>query len=168
MSEIPTHKSVNIAKAMKLWNEGELSVLQIAAHFGVEKGVVSGITHRYRDLFPMKGKPRPFVPLAERVAKAVKEVIPDFSIPKQSTHRQRMERAKTEAAYIKANPGILSKLTDYDKSRLSEAKTLLDRQDHECHWPLNEGGPFIFCAAPNAEKKVYCWHHAKRAAGLKW
>lgn len=34
------------------------------------------------------------------------------------------------------------------------------RQMHQCGWPLNDGGPFLFCGAPKAEfDPTYCPYH---------
>lgn len=47
------HSGKLIPEAKKLWSDG-LSVSQIAAAIGVKKGVISGITHRNRDVFPRR------------------------------------------------------------------------------------------------------------------
>lgn len=38
-------------------------------------------------------------------------------------------------------------------------KHLLDLEPNDCRYPMNEGGPFLFCAEPAAEKSSYCSHH---------
>lgn len=43
--------------------------------------------------------------------------------------------------------------------------TLLDRRPEQCGWPINDGGPFLYCGAPKATgHKRYCSTHA--CAGL--
>jgi hypothetical protein len=39
--------------------------------------------------------------------------------------------------------------------------TLADRRADQCGWPVNDGGPFLYCSAPKAAgHKRYCDHHA--------
>lgn len=45
-------------------------------------------------------------------------------------------------------------------------KTLLDLADNECRYALNDGGPFLFCAEPQAEKSSYCPLHKDRCFQL--
>jgi len=37
---------------------------------------------------------------------------------------------------------------------------LISRARHQCGWPLNEGGPYLFCGMPRAEGFPYCQYHA--------
>lgn len=37
---------------------------------------------------------------------------------------------------------------------------LVQRKRHQCGWPLNDGGPFLFCCQPKAPgDKTYCGYH---------
>ncbi|ASY63028.1 hypothetical protein SJ05684_c15860 [Sinorhizobium sojae CCBAU 05684] len=49
----------------------------------------------------------------------------------------------------------------YDANRLQFAKRLEDLLPGECIWPINSGGPYLFCAAKTDGKK-YCAHHKAR------
>jgi hypothetical protein len=49
----------------------------------------------------------------------------------------------------------------YDLKRLPHAKRLVELRPGECMWPINDGSPFLFCAAKAAGK--YCQHHQSRA-----
>lgn len=44
-----------------------------------------------------------------------------------------------------------------------EQKTLIELEDSECRWPLNDGNPFKFCARPRVPGLVYCEGHARVA-----
>jgi len=48
----------------------------------------------------------------------------------------------------------------YDTERLPFAKRLEDLQPGECIWPINSGGPYLFCAAKTSGR--YCPHHKAR------
>lgn len=43
---------------------------------------------------------------------------------------------------------------------------LLRRRTHQCGWPINDGGPFLFCAQPKAPgERNYCHYHQRLALG---
>lgn len=50
----------------------------------------------------------------------------------------------------------------YDVNRLPLAKELEDVGPLECHWPLNNGNPFLFCGAP-VSRDTYCAEHHRRS-----
>tara|TARA_R100000655_G_scaffold91566_1_gene132320 strand:+ start:114 stop:344 length:231 start_codon:yes stop_codon:yes gene_type:complete len=43
--------------------------------------------------------------------------------------------------------------------------TLLDLEPDSCRWPVNDGDPYLFCAAPRVAGSSYCACHAARAVG---
>jgi hypothetical protein len=43
--------------------------------------------------------------------------------------------------------------------------TLMERQPWQCGWPVNDGGPFLYCGAPKTGDPVYCDHHRAAATG---
>lgn len=45
------------------------------------------------------------------------------------------------------------------------AVDLMMLNGHRCKWPLNEGGPFIFCGEATNEGRSYCAYHATAAVG---
>lgn len=51
----------------------------------------------------------------------------------------------------------------YDRD--SRRILLEDLTSTTCKWPVNDGGPFLFCGVSKAfdEKQPYCAHHAQRA-----
>lgn len=48
--------------------------------------------------------------------------------------------------------------------RVDGAVTLLERAPHQCGWPVNDGGPFLFCGAAKSGHKRYCDPHALKAS----
>lgn len=48
--------------------------------------------------------------------------------------------------------------------RADGAVTLLERAPHQCGWPVNDGGPFLFCGAAKSGHKRYCDAHALKAS----
>lgn len=39
-------------------------------------------------------------------------------------------------------------------------RPLEDIPPNGCKWPINDGGPFLFCCAPRGDHHAYCHHHA--------
>lgn len=40
---------------------------------------------------------------------------------------------------------------------------LVDIPENGCHWPVNNGGPYLFCGQMKTGKGPYCDHHTARA-----
>jgi GcrA cell cycle regulator len=132
------HRTVDIEASAKLWSEG-LSASQIARRFGVSRNVVIGIAYRNRDRFPPRQKRK----LAPR--------------------REPTRRPREKAPEIQAEPEISA--TAYDAERLTHAKLLHQLSAGECCWPLNTGGPYLFCAAETTGR--YCRNHHARSLPKK-
>jgi len=43
--------------------------------------------------------------------------------------------------------------------------SLMDLQSGQCKWPVNDGDPFLFCAAPALPGSSYCGCHAAISVG---
>lgn len=61
------------------------------------------------------------------------------------------------------DPQFLVPAEGYDAERMGKGKELYELEAKECHWPLNHGGPFLFCAAEAEIGETYCVHHRLRA-----
>ncbi|PND29052.1 GcrA family cell cycle regulator [Sinorhizobium sp. M4_45] len=133
------HRTVDIEASAKLWSEG-LSAAQIASRFGVSRNVVIGIAYRNRDRFPPRLK-RKLVPSKREPARRTRELAPE----------------------LPPEPKIPS--TAYDAERLKRAKLLHELTACECCWPLNTGGPYLFCAAETTGR--YCRNHQARSLPKK-
>lgn len=48
--------------------------------------------------------------------------------------------------------------------RADGAVTLLERAPNQCGWPVNDGGPFLFCGTAKSGHKRYCDAHALKAS----
>lgn len=47
-------------------------------------------------------------------------------------------------------------------------KTLLDLDENDCRYPMNDGGPYLFCAGVKAEGSSYCeFHRALSFRGMR-
>lgn len=43
--------------------------------------------------------------------------------------------------------------------------SLLELEPGQCRWPVNDGAPFLFCAAPSLRGSSYCACHASLSVG---
>jgi hypothetical protein len=69
-------------------------------------------------------------------------------------------------AGMAARSGIFGKTYPLppDEPIPATAVTLEDRQPDQCAWPVNHGGPFLYCGARKDARQAFCDHHACRAA----
>lgn len=132
------HRVVDIEASAKLWKDG-LSASQIASRFGVSRNVIVGLAYRNRDQFPARQK-RKLAPV-----------------------RREPPRARNQAPALKPEPEIPA--TAFDAERLQSAKPLHHLTAGECCWPLNTGGPYLFCAAETTGR--YCRSHHARSLPKK-
>ncbi|MQX47113.1 GcrA family cell cycle regulator [Sinorhizobium medicae] len=134
------YRTVDIEAASKLWRN-DLPASQIAKRFGVSRNVIVGLAFRNRGLFPWRGD----------AGKKTRAPGP----------RKAAEPAKPRkrAQELKREPEIQA--AAYDAQRLTHAKLLHHLSARECCWPLNTGGPYLFCAAETTGR--YCRNHHARS-----
>ena len=138
--------TVDLKKAAELWAQN-VSASQIAAMFGVSRSSIIGFTYRNREMFPKKPKK---VSLRRTQAEA-RALMPKRPKPAKAPKLPSPQKV----AKIEAN--------EYDTSRADFQKPLHLLSSCECHWPLNEGSPFMFCAAETDEGQSFCTQHKLRA-----
>ncbi|ULJ73614.1 GcrA family cell cycle regulator [Rhizobium gallicum] len=163
-------RKIDIEAMAKLWNSG-LSAGQIADRIGISRCAVSGHIHRHRDLFEPRGRDNQPVGKRGGGRKRQKQqpIGPVTStndgrrVHMQNLHKARMEAARREAEEFDAGTSPLLQIHASDEERLAGAKELHELGRHECHWALNNGGPFLFCADATFDKSRYCAHHLLRS-----
>ncbi|AUX76389.1 GcrA family cell cycle regulator [Sinorhizobium fredii] len=130
------HRTVDIEAASKLWKD-DFSASQIAKRFGVTRHVIVGLAFRNRDRFPKR---------EERKTPGKKVAAP---------------RVRKSLSAPAPTPEVDIPATAYDAERLPSAKLLYELTAGQCCWPLNAGGPYLFCAAETTGR--YCSNHQARA-----
>lgn len=135
------HRTVDIEAAAKLWRD-DLSASQIAKRFGVSRNVIVGLAFRNRSLFPWRG---------------------DAGKKTRAPGPAKTARPRKLAPELKREPEIPA--TAFDAERLQSAKLLHHLTAGECCWPLNTGGPYLFCAAETTGR--YCRNHHSRSLPKK-
>jgi hypothetical protein len=169
---------IDINKASEMWNGG-FSAGAIAAEFGVTRNAIIGISHRNRDMFPHKPlRGSRYTPAAERVLAPKRELTPEereqrnlrqaerrrkAAEGRALTDKQRIEASKEEVAEFKAGTSRFLRIHPDDEPRLATGKLLHELEQHECHFPLNHGGPFLFCSEATEAGASYCEHHRERS-----
>lgn len=117
-------------------------------------GAKRGWRERRQEKAANKKRPQR-LPLANRSAIRTKDAGEPKTRPAPQPQPQRATAAPGGPTLIHANP-----------------VTLLARRRHQCAWPLNDGGPFLFCGAPKMQRQSldereypYCPHHQWRSIG---
>lgn len=161
------------ATAARMWNEGKTST-SIAALIGTSRNAVISKAHRTPKLFNSKEGLGKGGTGAVRFSKArdgrqsvVIKPAADRRIKLRNAEAERKAAAQRQAIREAREAG-----TAYDAERLPLAKTLVDLGAKECHWPMNDGGPFLFCAseATHGDQKgnpTYCRCHYLRRLPLR-
>lgn len=144
-----------IQRAAKMWTEG-VEIKAIADYFGVTKNVILGKANSYRHLFPRRREPNKTKEEREAIKRKPKSRV------KSNWNRTVFS---TPAPTIDHDPEYYARKTEYDAERLSDAKPLYELSSKECKWPLNDGGPYLFCAADASGE--YCDHHDARARSYR-
>lgn len=151
----------DIERMAKLWNDQGWSMGEIAAEFALTRSKVAGIINRNREMFKSR-RDNGYKPLHERRTKPRNP--PQTSNERRAAfHAVKVAEEAASAPPSFPEPEIDGK--EYDAMRLPMAKDLLALGNCDCRWPLNDGGPFLFCAEEVVSGSVYCRHHKGRAKG---
>lgn len=94
----------------------------------------------------------------------------EAAVKRRDENRQRkaekklqMEKRKAEAA---ANPEVPAHvqrrhdIVEWEKAN-SLAIPLLELTEKTCKWPINDGGPYLFCGCYKEPQRAYCGFHAR-------
>lgn len=170
INEWPAEKTM---AAADMWKKGML-VTEIADALGITKSAMIAKADRNRDLFPMRNpvdKPGITIKqiqkkdMQDRLARVSPQIGEDVSIPKSvgATYRERRERVTEEAKAMAIELQSGQTSNEYDCSRIDEALPLEQLERCHCRWPINQGGPFLFCSAEKLRGSPYCAPHYLRS-----
>ena len=149
---------------VELAEKHDMSYLQIGNLYKVPRNVIAGMLNRYK----YKGGKlvgRRAADVSSRPRKPTKNFL--AAKPKS----KRWSPTATEVDAIRVKPASIEAVRAFvTPARVApiwmnrpvvpppDGLNLMDLNDHVCRWPLGEG-PYSFCGAPLAERKVYCTVH---------
>lgn len=135
---------VDLAKAAK-------SSTDIADILGISRNAVVGRLNRLRikgvEGARLKGRPFILKPLGKRHGPPNRESAPILKLKP-----------------VKAAPPPKPKPPERHSAEPAPLNLRVwEIPDNGCHWPVNDGGPYLFCGHVRSGHPVYCSHHAPRA-----
>jgi hypothetical protein len=118
-----------------------------------------GLVPRKSETTLHKGRPaapKP-EPIRRRRAPKFKPPSPTFDFKNPKTSRDPDSRPRLWGERLPPLPGSKPALPGEPHT---VALPLMQRRRHHCGWPMNDGGPFLFCAQPKATgDRHYCDFH---------
>ena len=160
LSKWSQHQRNQIADMLR----AEKTARQIAAHFGVSRNAIIGLVSRDKTLREIGFAHSPGPQNTGRKR--------DLSIA--AKRRRGFARGRKEALVrleVIPTPSIADLLDAVpDTPGLFGAPQvagmpLIMLTDCRCKWPLNDGGPFLFCGEAKQPSRPYCAYHSTAALG---
>lgn len=137
---------VDIDAVAKMWNDTPMTSAEIGKMFGASATFVRSLAGKY----PGKFVKRP---------------------SGGSKPSQKAKKTPITATWFKpARDSVSLPVVSYKSPELDEYETarlpgVLMVDNKGCNWPLNEGGPFLFCGCEKYQLKPYCRYHVIKARG---
>lgn len=139
-----------------VWREG-ISASEIASAIGTTKSAVIGHYNRNKqalELFPL--------PMSSKRKQETGNVTDAVKRRNELRANPDSKRNKTEPKLARLAP----ELPVHDIPSTGGVGLYVRLVDCEgCTWPLNDGGPYLFCGHDKFGKYSYCEHHHERSRG---
>lgn len=142
-----------------VWRDGITST-QIGMAVGATKGSIVGFYYHHRDMLED-------CPLPKSVAE--KNRTGDYTQATIIRHRQLEAKAERERRSRIASLVTSFKTPEFEAADIPSTDdgglyvTMADNVG--CKWPLNDGGPYVFCGHDRLGKYSYCARHQDRSVG---
>jgi GcrA cell cycle regulator len=143
---------------------------QLGAHFGVSRNASIGKAHRLglQGQAPPR-KPKPWVDAGvsertwhRRQAKASYRLLEAQGRASKDKPTYRRNRAAPAHSFEAVTIGRYA--TDLEPEAIANPVTLIELQEHHCHWPHDiPGGPMMYCGADSVLGFSYCLRHCRMA-----
>lgn len=143
----------NIEKIADMLREGK-SASEIGAHFGVSRNAVIGLVHRNKELREIGFKRSPGPQNIEKVR----------AISVAATRGKNVRGGKVSVNRLKAVAPPIEAPEPVDAPEPRNL-TLMELTERTCRWPVNDGGPFLFCGCEAGLDRPYCDFHTELAKG---
>lgn len=165
-----TWPTLNIEQRVYLiksvWREG-MTARQIGDAVGASKGAIIGFYYRHRAA--LSGTPMIMGDVEKkRTGTLSPETIKRYERAAAKKERDRI-KAETDKAFSDAGLDLAKnwrKEYGGDFSTVDTVGLYVRLEDNNgCSWPLNDGGPYLFCGHGKIDKSSYCQHHHDRSKG---
>lgn len=138
-----------------------LTGAQIAHRFGVTRNAVIGIIHRDKRLKAIGFKRSPGPQNTEKARDIRVEAKRRKNVRGGTVSLNKIKAARAIVALLDEAPDIPGRfgaphVAGIDLMMLTECR---------CKWPINDGGPFLFCGEVKRADRPYCAYHATAALG---
>lgn len=153
---------------MKHWFEGHIDAIaqmlrdghtasQIAPHFGATRNAVIGLVGRNPVLREIGFARKPGENLGCKVTVSVAQTRTLATVRGGKASANRIRQ-------LAAPPPLPTPVMTFGAPHTAGIPLLMFNE-HRCKWPINDGGPFIFCGETTGEGRQYCAWHASVAIG---
>ena len=138
-----------------------LTGAQIAHRFGVTQNAVIGIIHRDKHLKAIGFKRSPGPQNTEKARDIRVEAKRRKNVRGGTVSLNKIKAARAIVTLLDEAPDIPGRfgaphVAGIDLMMLTECR---------CKWPLNDGGPFLFCGEVKRSDRPYCAFHATASIG---
>lgn len=138
-----------------------LTGAQIAHRFGVTRNAVIGIIHRDKRLKAIGFKRSPGPQNTEKARDIRVEAKRRKNVRGGTVSLNKIKAARAIVTLLDEAPDIPGRfgaphVAGIDLMMLTECR---------CKWPINDGGPFLFCGEAKKFDRPYCAYHATAALG---
>jgi hypothetical protein len=138
-----------------------LTGAQIAHRFGVTRNAVIGIIHRDKRLKAIGFKRSPGPQNTEKARDIRVEAKRRKNVRGGTVSLNKIKAARAIVALLDEAPDIPGRfgaphVAGIDLMMLTECR---------CKWPINDGGPFLFCGMKKQPDRPYCAFHATASLG---
>lgn len=155
-SKLSTDQKIRLIKV--IWREG-IFAKQIGDAVGASKGSILGIYFRNRDALV----DYPLMPSG--IQKHIEGNLAPSTIARhERENRVEEEDGDTEIAYVPSAPNLRIKAVGVPDTGYAAALNVTLFENTGCMWPVNDGGPYLFCGHVKF-KGSYCQHHHVRSMG---
>lgn len=168
---------IDIEKAAQMWNDGFSAGMIAKAFNGISRNVIIGIANRNRNLFPNKAKTG--IRKGKRVAPLERPKMSDEERQRRNKAQNAKRRAERESTRQTKTEAVAKTREDREERATQRrergftaaidiplqatGKELWRLASCECHWPVSDGAPYLFCAAVTTDKSDYCADHLERS-----
>ncbi len=143
---------------MHVWREG-ITSQQIGEAVGASKGAITGHYFRNRDAladYPLMK--------SDRDKHRDGDIADSTRVKHERSNRVEDEEDEPDEIYVPRAPSLRIKAVGVPDTGYGAALNVTLFENTGCMWPVNDGGPYLFCGHVKF-KGSYCQHHHEASMG---